>query len=231
MHPSDRRTVPRRSPEARDLHASTTEVPLPRHTSKSPKLSSVRQLNHSGHSSPGWRPSAIEIRSTVSLRMDRLARMRCSVLRSIRSSSARPVPVWSRRRAQRRNSATSGVASYHPPWRRRTDSATASRPSTRGLRGHPLSLLNPGRHRWPCAAKKLKKRLCGNLDQPAKSQNRRRPLLFGHQSVRRRASKTQYGRCLRKIQHRRRATESSRRLYERLGIGPTEPSLQEPPTL
>jgi hypothetical protein len=47
--------------------------------------SSVGQLNHSGHSSPGWPPSAMEIRSAVSLRTDRFALTRCSVLRSIRS--------------------------------------------------------------------------------------------------------------------------------------------------
>ena len=107
--------------------------PDPRHTIKSPNSRSadtqpsVGHANHSGHSSPGWRPSPIAIRSAVSLRTDRFASTRCSVRRSIRSSWARSTMLCSRRWAHRRSSTISGAASYQPPHCGRADSATVDR--------------------------------------------------------------------------------------------------------
>ena len=97
----------------------------------------------------------------MSPRADRFARTRCSVLRSIRSSWARSVMFWPRLRAQRRNSATSGVASYQPARRGRTDSAVVDQRTDGGRCARRVFYTD--RHRWPRAPKNVEQRMWGRV--------------------------------------------------------------------
>jgi hypothetical protein len=117
----------------------------------------------------------MESRSAVPLCTDRFAWMRCNVRRSIRNSAGSSGRRWSRRRAQRRNSMTSGAASYHP---RGVPGSTQPRRTTRAIgvrvarRADCSTPIPSGRAR---AARKLEQSLGRNLDQPTKPQHGHRP--------------------------------------------------------